>query len=74
MTESIEIRKSVPGDLAAIEWLYPEAFPDEDLLPLVRRRSRKASPPSIKDPSSPSAGPSGARKSGAGLATTGARA
>ncbi len=36
MTESMEIRESVPGDLAAIELLYPEAFPDEDLLPLVR--------------------------------------
>ena len=36
MTESIEIRESMPGDLAAIELLYPEAFPDEDLVPLVR--------------------------------------
>ena len=34
--ERIEIRESVPGDLAAIELLYPEAFPEEDLLPLVR--------------------------------------
>jgi putative acetyltransferase len=36
MTEKLEIRDSVAGDLGAIESLYPEAFPDEDLLPLVR--------------------------------------
>jgi len=30
-----EIRQSTPGDWAAIERLYPDAFPDEDLLPLV---------------------------------------
>ena len=30
------MRDSVPADLGAIESLYPEAFPDEDLLPLVR--------------------------------------
>ncbi len=29
------IRQSVPPDWAAIESLYPEAFPDEDLVPLV---------------------------------------
>ena len=34
--ETLEIRDGVPGDLGAIESLYPEAFPDEDLLPLVR--------------------------------------
>lgn len=34
--ERIEIRESVPRDLASIEVLYPDAFPDEDLLPLVR--------------------------------------
>jgi len=34
--EKLEIRDSVPADLVAIESLYPEAFPDEDLLPLVR--------------------------------------
>ena len=32
---SIEIRASVNGDLPAIEMLYPGAFPNEDLLPLV---------------------------------------
>jgi len=36
MTEKLEMRDSVPCDLCAIESLYPEAFPDEDLLPLVR--------------------------------------
>lgn len=36
MTENLEIRDSVPADFGAIELLYPEAFPDEDLLPLVR--------------------------------------
>ena len=36
MTESIEVRESMQVDLVAIESLYPEAFPDEDLLPLVR--------------------------------------
>jgi len=36
VTEKLEIRDSVPADLATIELLYPEAFPDEDLLPLVR--------------------------------------
>jgi putative acetyltransferase len=32
----LEIRESVPGDLAAIELLYTDTFPDEDLVPLVR--------------------------------------
>ena len=36
MTSNVRIRESVPGDLVAIEALYPAAFPDEDLLPLVR--------------------------------------
>ena len=36
MTDRIEIRESVPTDAALIEGLYPDAFPDEDLLPLVR--------------------------------------
>lgn len=36
MTEALELRDSVPADFSAIESLYPEAFPDEDLLPLVR--------------------------------------
>lgn len=33
----IEIRNSRADDLPAIERLYPRAFPDEDLLPLVRQ-------------------------------------
>lgn len=41
--ERIEIRESVPGDLASIEVLYPDAFPDEDLLPLVRELLQDAS-------------------------------
>lgn len=36
MTDRIEVRESQPSDLAAIETLYPDAFPDEDLLPVVR--------------------------------------
>ena len=34
--DELEIRRSVPSDAAAIEDLYLLAFPDEDLLPLVR--------------------------------------
>lgn len=41
MTGKIEIRESLPGDVAWIERLYPEAFPDEDLLPLVRELLRE---------------------------------
>lgn len=33
---AIEIRQSRSDDMASIEKLYPAAFPDEDLLPLVR--------------------------------------
>ena len=36
MLEKLDIRESKRDDLAAIESLYPEAFPNEDLLPLVR--------------------------------------
>jgi putative acetyltransferase len=36
MSEKLEIRESRRDDSAAIESLYPEAFPDENLLPLVR--------------------------------------
>jgi putative acetyltransferase len=36
MQESVEIRASTPGDIVSFESLYPAAFPDEDLLPLVR--------------------------------------
>lgn len=36
MLNKLEIRESRREELAAIESLYPEAFPDEDLIPLVR--------------------------------------
>jgi putative acetyltransferase len=36
MIESLELRASTSDDLASLEALYPCAFPDEDLLPLVR--------------------------------------
>ena len=36
MLEKLDIRESKRNDLVAIESLYPEAFPNEDLLPLVR--------------------------------------
>jgi len=36
MLKQLKVRASRPADSAAIESLYPEAFPDEDLLPLVR--------------------------------------
>jgi len=36
MAEKLDIRESARNDIAAIESLYLEAFPDEDLLPLVR--------------------------------------
>lgn len=34
---AIDIRQSRPDDMASIEKLYPAAFPEEDLLPLVRQ-------------------------------------
>jgi len=40
MIEELGIRESVPSDAASIEKLYPDAFPDEDLLPLVRELLR----------------------------------
>jgi putative acetyltransferase len=36
MSNKLEIRESRREELAAIESLYPETFPDEDLIPLVR--------------------------------------
>jgi putative acetyltransferase len=35
-TDDLEIRGSLPSDESSIKALYPRAFPDEDLLPLVR--------------------------------------
>lgn len=34
-SSTCRVRASTPGDHASIEALYPRAFPDEDLLPLV---------------------------------------
>ena len=36
MSQRLEVCDSRRDDSAAIEWLYREAFPDENLLPLVR--------------------------------------
>lgn len=36
MISKLEIRESGPGDAGGIEQLYVDAFPDGDLLPLVR--------------------------------------
>ena len=36
MIDKLDIRESLPTDVASIEELYPDAFPDEDLLPLLR--------------------------------------
>ena len=45
MTDNVEVRTSVSGDLPAIEALYPDAFPDEELLPLVRDLLREVPKP-----------------------------
>lgn len=37
MQANIDIRKSLTSDIASLETLYPAAFPDEDLLPLLRQ-------------------------------------
>lgn len=36
MSDDIDLRESIPADIAFLEELYPSAFPDEDLLPLAR--------------------------------------
>ncbi len=36
MRKEIEIREGLATDISELEQLYPDAFPDEDLLPLVR--------------------------------------
>jgi putative acetyltransferase len=41
MAENFDIRESVSDDGPAIEKLYPAAFPEEDLLPLVRQLLRE---------------------------------
>jgi len=40
----IKIRRHLPVDVRSIEDLYPAAFPDEDLLPLVRELLRDGQP------------------------------
>jgi len=40
MRVEFSIRESAPDDLGTIERLYQDAFPDEDLLPLVRELLR----------------------------------
>lgn len=42
MTSAIEIRESTASDFEALDRLYPAAFPDEDLLPLVHQLLRDA--------------------------------
>ncbi len=37
MMSNLEIRESVADDVPELEILYPAAFPDEDLLPVLRR-------------------------------------
>lgn len=41
MTDNLEIRESAASDLGLIETLYPLAFPDENLLPLVKDLMRE---------------------------------
>ena len=41
MSTRIELRESAPDDLTAIEAIYPAAFPDEELRPLVRALLRE---------------------------------
>ena len=36
MSDELSIRRSSEDDIVAIEAIYPAAFPDEDLLPVVR--------------------------------------
>ena len=42
MPQNLDIRETKAADMAAIEAFYPRAFPDEDLLPLVRELSCEA--------------------------------
>lgn len=43
MVNEIKIRDSLPTDVPLIAKLYPDAFPDEDLQPLVKELLRKES-------------------------------
>lgn len=42
MDDSLDIRRTVAADEGALAHLYPDAFPDEDLLPVVRALLRQA--------------------------------
>ena len=42
MTEDLHVRVRLPDDFSAIARLYPHAFPEEDLLPLVTDLLREA--------------------------------
>jgi putative acetyltransferase len=42
MTATLEIRPSVPADVPLLEAIYREAFPQEDLLPLLNELLRAA--------------------------------
>ncbi len=42
MIDKIVVRESGPNDVTLIEKLYPDAFPDEDLLPLVKELLKAA--------------------------------
>ena len=42
MPDELDIREGIPADTAALVALYAAAFPDEDLLPLVRDLLRDA--------------------------------
>ena len=41
VSTELKIRDGGPGDAAAIEALYPQAFPEEDLVPLVQDLGRE---------------------------------
>ncbi len=43
MVDKLEIREALATDTGSIEELYPQAFPDEDLLPVVRELQGEAS-------------------------------
>lgn len=44
MTGNLQIRESLPGEATFIETLYPAAFPDEELRPLVEQLLREVPP------------------------------
>ncbi len=45
MTDNLQIRGSAPEDISLIENLYRDAFPDEDLMPLVKNLLREKQAP-----------------------------